>query len=565
MLVEENNGFMTMVRRMPKALAMACLVSILSCASEEISPTLASRKPVELPGEGYTLTGTVTCEGRKLAGVEVSDGVEVTLTDTFGIYRLHSSKSMGYVFVSTPSGYEPPMSGNSPQFYKRLVPMKRDQLETVDFELKSVDTDRHAIFTLADCHLAGRNNDVEQFRAVARDINASIDRLRREGYKVYGLSLGDESWDMFWYANHFDIGDAVREMQLIHAPIYHNMGNHDGNPQVEGDRASAQTFIDACGPTYYSFNLGRVHYVVLDNTNYLNDGAREGTMGRCNYRARLASQQMEWLRRDLSLITDASTPIVIAMHAPVFRHPRWDEGHEVHRELLENSGELMAALSRFTHVELLSGHLHMAHNIQVSDHITDHNVPAISATWWTTGPLAGNSVCQDGAPGGYAVYRWDGPRAEWYYKSAYHNSSYQFRAYDLNTVYLDPRSYAPERELELRAFAHGYAAPRHDNRVLINVWNYDPLWKVEAFEAGRPLAVNRVEAYDPLHIISYEGPLIQAGGVDNPHLVTTPTSHMFMARASQPNSTVRIRVTDRFGHVYTENMVRPKAFRIDMQ
>ena len=35
---------------------------------------------------------------------------------------------------------------------------------------------------------------------------------------------------------------------------------------------------------------------------------------------------------------------------------------------------------------------------------------------------------------------------------------------------------------------------------------------------------------------------------------------MFLVKASAPDSTLEITVTDTFGHEYTETMVRPKEF-----
>src|SRR3712207_9592901 len=74
------------------------------------------------------------------------------------------------------------------------------------------------------------NDDLKQFAEVASDINETIDRLKRQGYKVYGLSLGDESWDVYWYERQFNIKEAVQQIKKIDAPVFHCMGNHDNDP-----------------------------------------------------------------------------------------------------------------------------------------------------------------------------------------------------------------------------------------------------------------------------------------------------------------------------------------------
>ena len=103
------------------------------------------------------------------------------------------------------------------------------------------------------------------------------------------------------------------------------------------------------------------------------------------------------------------------------------------------------------------------------------------------------------------------------------------------------------------------------NDVLINVWGYDPSWTVEVTEGGTSLAVERVSVKDPLHIISYEAKRLNAGAVPTSSFITGNTAHMFRVRASSATSTLEIKVTDRFGNIYTETMTRPKAFTWSMQ
>jgi hypothetical protein len=99
---------------------------------------------------------------------------------------------------------------------------------------------------------------------------------------------------------------------------------------------------------------------------------------------------------------------------------------------------------------------------------------------------------------------------------------------------------------------------------MINIWGYDSQWTVEVTEEGTPLAVERITAKDPLHIISYEAKRLNVGAVPTSSFVTGNTSHMFLVRASSPTSTLEITVTDRFGNAYTETMTRPKEFTWSM-
>lgn len=63
------------------------------------------------PENGTTIYGIIACEGKGLKDVVVSDGVEVVLTNSDGVYQIKSEKRYGYVFISIPSGYEVPSMG----------------------------------------------------------------------------------------------------------------------------------------------------------------------------------------------------------------------------------------------------------------------------------------------------------------------------------------------------------------------------------------------------------------------------------------------------------------------
>ena len=105
------------------------------------------------------------------------------------------------------------MVGNLPQFFKHLSSKDTKTTEKIDFSLNKVDNQKHAVLAMADFHLAKRNNDINQFESVAADINQTAQELRAQGYKVYGISLGDESWDGFWYSNNYGIKETSRIQQ----------------------------------------------------------------------------------------------------------------------------------------------------------------------------------------------------------------------------------------------------------------------------------------------------------------------------------------------------------------
>ena len=82
---------------------------------------------------GGVVGGRVTAVGGEpLAGVPVSDGYQIVYTDADGRYSMETAKTLGLIFVSTPSGYEPATChGNRPDFW-RLLTTPADEPETVD-------------------------------------------------------------------------------------------------------------------------------------------------------------------------------------------------------------------------------------------------------------------------------------------------------------------------------------------------------------------------------------------------------------------------------------------------
>ncbi len=512
---------------------------------------------------GMTVKGVVSCNGEGVAGVVVSDGVEVTTTGSNGVYYLPSKKKNGFVFISVPAHYEVAAENRIPQFFKRLS--GGSSVEQKDFSLVRTENSKHVVLAMTDWHLANRNDDLTQYSTgFVPDVNNLIRTYQNAGTRVYGVNMGDLTWDVYWYDNKFGPEEFVSQMAKLNCNIYNAMGNHDNDPWVASDLLAETRFRDAIGPTYYSFNLGSAHYVVLDNAEYTNVGGAQGVIGDREYNDVVTGGQMAWLARDLATVADKTAPLIVIMHIQLFSNPTLDgSGNPVSNLTLNNGSQLIAALQGFSQVHLLTGHTHINYTAETGGNLMEHNTAAICATWWWTGRpgYAGNHLCPDGSPGGYGVWEVDGKSVQWYYKSIGSPASYQFRSYDLNRVFISAALHAPNStDAALAEYAGPYANPGAANEILINVWNYDPRWKVEVKEAGKALEVRRVAAKDPLHIISYEAKRLNAGAVPTSAFVTGTTAHMFKAQASSATSTLEITVTDRFGNAYSETMTRPKAF-----
>lgn len=558
---------------LPEEITSASYRLIVSRATEQLSlgtvminVTVNTTIPDRI---GMTVKGVVYCDGEGVPGVVVSDGYEVTVTDGDGVYYLPSAKENGYVFISVPGNYEVNTSGQLPQFFQTLS-STANLVEQKNFSLIKTDNSNHVVLALADWHLASRNNDLSQFtNKVLPDINSTIASYQAEGKKVYGLTLGDLTWDLYWYSNSFGIKDYLQYMNQVDCPVFNTIGNHDNDPYVTNDWLSELMYRMYLGPTYYSFNLGQVHYVVLDDIAWINTGGADGLVGSRNYDGKLTQNQLDWLAKDLATITDKNTPVVVGIHIPVFRRPDLDAaGNPEDAQFnLENSAELKNLLSGFKQVHILSGHTHSNYT-NVSDNLVEHTTGAICGTWWWTNKTgySGNHLSKDGSPAGYGVYEVVGTEIEWYFKGAGFAKDYQFRAYDLNTVQISAAEFAPNAtEAAMAQYAGTYATSSNSNEILLHIWGYDPQWAVEMTENGTALNVTRVTAKDPLHIISYEAFRLNDGAEPTSSFITGATPNLFKATAASPSSTIQIKVTDRFGKVYAETMERPKVFSLKIQ
>lgn len=522
------------------------------------------------PDAGTTVYGVVSTADGPVPGVVVSDGVEVTVTNEQGIYQLQSDKEWGYVFISVPAGYEVPAEGVLPQFYKM---MKGDAstAERVDFSLTAVDgQDDYKVLVLGDMHLANRTGDLKQFMEFTSDLNAY--RALHQQEKMYAIALGDMTWDLYWYSNSYALPEYLNTInsQVKGLQIFHTIGNHDYDYKATNDRDAESRFMDYIAPTYYSFNLGKVHYVVLDDIDCSN---YDGTTSR-DYEKRVSAGQLSWLAKDLSHV-DKSVPLVVVMHAQVF-YPSQTDGFKVDHDVL-NTTQLLNVLDGYK-VHFITGHTHMNYNVTPDDAVTggrevyEHNTGAICGSWWWSGYLTpGVHLSPDGTPGGYAIWSVNGTDMEWMYKATGWTEDYQFRSYDLNNVHFSladvpqmPAGVPASVKKEYMKYVDAYPG-NQDNEVLINIWNWNPRWTLKVTdENGNTLTPEEVWAYDPLHVAAMSVKRFNSSTLTStPSFITEKFPHFFKVKAADADVDLTITVCDEFGHQWTENMQRPKAFSTD--
>lgn len=521
------------------------------------------------PDAGTTVYGIVSSAGVGVENVVVSDGAEVTVTNEKGIYQLKSAKKWGYVFISVPSGYEVPSVGVLPQFHRALK-NSADVVERADFKLEKVDgQDSYKIFMLGDMHLANRTGDLGQFAQFTSDLTDYM--TRHKGEKMYALTLGDMTWDLYWYSNSYYFPQYLNTVnsQIKNLQIFHTMGNHDNDFQTRSDYDAAVKYVDQICPTYYSFNIGKVHYVVMDD---IDCSSYDGSTSR-NYVKSLSAEQLDWLAKDLSYVAK-TTPVVVAMHAQVF-YPT-TSGFKIDHDPV-NTLRLFDILDGYT-VRFVTGHTHKLFNVTPDAPIVDghnfreYNSGSVCASWWWSGNLTpGIHIGTDGTPGGYGIWDVTGTDFQCLYKSTGWPEEYQFRSYDLNNVHfsmadvpLMPSDISASVKNAYMQYVNAYPQ-NNDNEVLINIWNWNSDWTLSVVDENRKtLPYTEVWAYDPLHIAALSVKRFNNAGLKStPSFTTDKFTHFFKVKADDADTDLVITVKDEFGNEWTENMQRPKAFSTD--
>ncbi len=321
-----------------------------------------------------SITGTVTCDGKGVAGVVVTDGINMTKTDEKGVYALPTKVKdphCQFVHISIPSGYEVERVGNAPQFYKRVDPKAKKQ--SFNFKLTKVDQSVYSVLALGDHHLT----DVYAKRADhtgVKKYKEEVVPFMREyaaqcGHPVYMVALGDmtqTSTRPGWKGREkgYSFSDYMADTK-VDFPIFNAIGNHDHNHAPKGEVFNDETvylsradFNRELGPEYYSFTLGREHYVVIDNTFVItkDSGPTNDPNATKGYWYRLDTYQHNWLAQDIAALDKSKIDrIVVLAHCGLFGYAGKKQQMDLEKVLDYFKGYEVVALI---------GHHHSDHTIK---------------------------------------------------------------------------------------------------------------------------------------------------------------------------------------------------------
>jgi hypothetical protein len=443
---------------------------------------------------------------RGLEGVVVSDGRSSVRTSASGQFELVGNGDARFVFASPPDGFAIPRNeSGTARLYRPLDVRDRDGEATVNFALARdeslADANAHSFLVFGDTQL-GLSNEARMFR------RETIEEVRKRSASerfAFGVTCGDIVDDELSLFSEYQ--SAVGE---IEAPFFQAIGNHDFD--VQGTRRSVSTFERYFGPTHFSFERDGVHYVVLNDVVWLEEG----------YVGKISEEQLGWLQGDLELVERGATVVVFA-HIPFLSTISERIGGRIaEHEARVSNRELLHALLEPFRAHLLTSHTHdNEHLFHGGCH--EHVLGTVCGAWWS-GP-----VCWDGTPKGYHVFRCSNGSLSW-----------RFYATGLG------------EDTQLRAYAPGSDGSRARDLVA-NVWNWDPEWQVNWYQDGEPRGeMRRARGLDPLTVSLYEGPTQPAKSSD--WVEPVPTDHLFYATPSDDARTVTVEATDREGRVFHESV-----------
>ena len=505
------------------------------------------------------IVGTVTCQGEPVEGVVVSDGALFTRTDSLGFYSLNSLKYYGSVFIITPSGYEPTAKkGVIPQFWAPLDQKHLQKVERHDFTLRKVDNTRHRMIFTADMHISSRNEDMYQFRRTCMPALRRAAEQVKDSIPVYSVILGDLCRNDSWYSQDIDPTDVVGMLAKMRYPamFYTVMGENEYDGAVPAgiltDHTASELYATTCAPRFYAFNIGQVHYVVLDNTFFRND-AGDGkypteVVGKRNYDRRVSADCLAWLRRDLETIEDKSTPIVVCMHHSAIRMS--NKGRLIKAfSKPEDTDSLISCFSDFNSVRFVTAHVHRRRISKPKElkNITEHTVTSLSGNNWETGYNNYPHICTDGSPAGFEIFDYNGRDLRWHFASLH--DTLPFRLYDMNKLGEHYRTNEDIKSL-IKAYPDrriNYGSDSFKDYVYINYWCDEPASKLEVWDDKRQLKVRQVYHDDPLFTEASTVVRHKNSRGRKISFSKNNAQHMFRVKVDSTSTFLRVRAVDSFG------------------
>ena len=468
--------------------------------------------------------------GEPVVGAVVSDGEFSVQTNAEGYYEIKSNLARArFVTLSTPSEYKLPFRKSVPQNFLRIPRHAKAVQADFVLEKREKSTEKYTVAMIGDPQIKGVKVDSARYKlknVIYPDI-VTLKKAKAENEDdFFAINLGDLVFNDM--AKLDDYVDVISESEI---PMFHAIGNHDHDQTTYYEtRLGTMHFEEYLTPTYYSFNIGNVHYVIVNSISF----ARKTTKER--YKCGLEYSEYKWLERDLKFVPKDRT-IVICGHAQLFRQ-FGSKKREKDSKTNLSYARYSKLLSQYARVYSWSGHYHYNFGYDYANstneaHKSLKNITSICVARATGGLHCNRDLYNDGTPNGYMVMEVDGDKFEWYYKSIGHDRDYQMRIYD------------PTRT--------------GGELVKVNIWNWskDHWSEPEWWENG-------VKVGNMTHKFEKDIAFVEDHKEKGPHYLGKDTKSdkarpynahgMFHIKPSAGVRSGEVRVTDNFGKTYIQKV-----------
>lgn len=347
-----------------------------------------------------------------IAGVAVSNGPEVVLTDADGRWRLPTQPERTVFFVVKPTGWQLPVDAHQlPQFFYVHAPEGSPELgfpaleptgplpESIDFGLRRGGSEEHfKAIIFGDTQPYTQ----QQVDFMVQDVVPEL--VGTEA--IFGLTLGDLVGDDLAIFQPY-----LEGLSAIGIPWFNLAGNHDLNFDAPDNHYATDTYIRHFGPRHYAFSVGQAHFVVLYNVDWRGGGLAK----RSNYGARFHDEQLDFMEAFLATVPKEDL-VVLAMHIPLLNLEN--------PNMPANTERLFALLADRPNTLSLAAHRHTqeqffltAEHGWAGDRPHHHLIHGtVSGSWWQGAPDEfgiPHGLMRDGTPRGYGLLEIEGNRYVW--------------------------------------------------------------------------------------------------------------------------------------------------------
>jgi len=454
--------------------------------------------------------------------VRVSDQRSVTQTDKKGRWVLPERDEAIY-FVVKPRGYMTGVSeDNLPTFYyihktTEALPLEGPTVqptgplpESIDFPLVRQDEpDRFEALFLGD----PQPRNVEEVNYLAHDVLEEMVGTNAS----FAVTLGDIAFD-----NSETYLPYIRATGRVGIPFYNTHGNHDANYDGLDTYEHFETWRTLFGPRYYSFDYGPVHFIILSDVLFPEQGDR--------YITGLGQEQLDWIEEDLSHVPP-ETLVVLSMHIPLLPADRNADFARLYGLLQDHPHTL--SFSAHSHT-LSQGFLTEEHGWPGAEPHHHINAGATCGRWWggardeTDIPHATSA---DGTPNGYFVVTFDGNQYAARYKAARRPADYQMQIQAPDDVSRSRLAETP---------------------VLVNIFNGNDSSSVE-------MSVGKSEEWVTMELTPQIDPLYARVTQRESGQRASVSNHMWEARLPSDlpvgGHLIRIRTVDMYGQEYSASRI----------